>query len=181
MEGDGAGINVYNFIHGKDAPLTKEHDKTGSTKIVQPKNAEKQQVVGQGNAPASRTTPLPDAVRSAGDDSGYQDAPSALRKVDNAEKKALGYAKGGPVPRKGYEGGGEVDGPGTGTSDSVPASLSNGEYVIPAHVVSYLGTKFFDDLVQKITSMNGGGQPNPFAELMDGEPAPMPATAPRRA
>lgn len=45
-----------------------------------------------------------------------------------------------------YKRGGRVVGPGTGTSDSVPARLSNGEYVIPAAVVENLGVEFFDTL-----------------------------------
>lgn len=36
-------------------------------------------------------------------------------------------------------GGAQVKGPGNGTSDDIPAMLSDGEYVIPAHVVSALG------------------------------------------
>lgn len=42
--------------------------------------------------------------------------------------------------------GGEVSGPGTGTSDSIHARLSDGEYVIPADVVDRLGVGFFDAL-----------------------------------
>lgn len=45
--------------------------------------------------------------------------------------------------------GGPVDGPGTGTSDSIPARLSDGEYVIPADVVRAKGTQFFDKLLDK--------------------------------
>lgn len=41
-----------------------------------------------------------------------------------------GYASGGSVQR--FPTGGSVVGPGTGTSDSIPAMLSNGEYVINA-------------------------------------------------
>ena len=36
-------------------------------------------------------------------------------------------------------GGGEVDGPGTGTSDSVPARLSDGEFVVTAKAVRGAG------------------------------------------
>jgi len=46
----------------------------------------------------------------------------------------------------GFKRGGEVNGPGTGTSDSIPARLSDGEYVIPADVVERLGVGFFDRL-----------------------------------
>jgi hypothetical protein len=42
--------------------------------------------------------------------------------------------------------GGEISGPGTGTSDSIPARLSDGEYVISADVVEALGVPFFDKL-----------------------------------
>ena len=42
--------------------------------------------------------------------------------------------------------GGPVSGPGTGTSDSIMAMLSDGEYVIPADVVDTVGVEFFDAL-----------------------------------
>jgi hypothetical protein len=54
--------------------------------------------------------------------------------------------------------GGMLQGPGTGTSDSIPATnmatggqvnLSNGEYIIPARVVAHKGREFFDNLVMK--------------------------------
>ena len=58
----------------------------------------------------------------------------------------------------GYANGGKVTGPGTGTSDSVPAvntstggkvQLSNGEFVVSADVVRKLGTDHFEKLQQK--------------------------------
>lgn len=53
----------------------------------------------------------------------------------------------GDVPvTEDYKNGGKVSGPGTGTSDSIPARLSNGEYVVSADVVQALGTGFFDHL-----------------------------------
>lgn len=48
--------------------------------------------------------------------------------------------------KTGFKEGGEVDGPGTGTSDSIVARLSDGEYVVPADVVEMLGVEFFDGL-----------------------------------
>lgn len=42
--------------------------------------------------------------------------------------------------------GGHIKGKGTGTSDSISAKLSTGEYVIPADVVQSLGVRFFDEL-----------------------------------
>ena len=64
-----------------------------------------------------------------------------------------GFADGGDVSALGRP----LEGPGTGTSDSIPATidgmqpaaLSKGEFVIPAHVVQRLGTKFFDELLEK--------------------------------
>lgn len=50
------------------------------------------------------------------------------------EKRTRGYAAGGE-----HIGGGEVDGPGTGTSDSVPARLSDGEFVLTAKAVRGAG------------------------------------------
>lgn len=44
---------------------------------------------------------------------------------------------------------GLVRGPGSEISDSIPANLSDGEYVIPADVVKAKGVKFFDKLLDK--------------------------------
>jgi tape measure domain-containing protein len=51
----------------------------------------------------------------------------------------------GPEPT-GYATGGYISGPGTGTSDSIPALLSNGEYVIRAAAVRKLGKRHLDML-----------------------------------
>src|SRR4051812_8305151 len=42
--------------------------------------------------------------------------------------------------------GGAVRGPGTGTSDSIPARLSNGEYVLSADTVRFVGKDKLDAL-----------------------------------
>ena len=52
------------------------------------------------------------------------------------------FATGGEV--KYFGDGKHVTGPGTGTSDSIPAMLSNGEYVIKAAAVEQYGVPFFD-------------------------------------
>jgi hypothetical protein len=46
----------------------------------------------------------------------------------------------------GHASGGYISGSGTATSDSIPAMLSNGEYVVKASVVSRLGRGYFDGL-----------------------------------
>ncbi|MFZ9272083.1 MAG: tape measure protein [Ilumatobacteraceae bacterium] len=58
--------------------------------------------------------------------------------------------------------GGLIRGRGTGTSDSIPAMLSNGEYVIPADMVRKFGVGFFEQI-------RGG--------MMPGMAAPMPSAA----
>jgi hypothetical protein len=60
-----------------------------------------------------------------------------------------GYAQGGFVPPTGYAKGGQpthfprkngpINGPGTGTSDSIPAMLSDGEFVFTARAVRNAG------------------------------------------
>lgn len=65
---------------------------------------------------------------------------------------SLGIGTGGFAMRftsafgKGFARGGEVNGDGTGTSDSVPAMLSNGEYVLNADAVDRLGVPFLNGL-----------------------------------
>lgn len=66
-------------------------------------------------------------------------------------KKVTAFQTGGYV--KYFGPGGEVSGPGTGTSDSIPAMLSNGEYVVNAKSVEALGIPFMDN----INKMAAGG------------------------
>lgn len=70
-----------------------------------------------------------------------------------ARLRAGHYAAGGPVRRyaeggtvRGFPGGGAVFGPGSSTSDSIPAMLSDGEYVIRAAAVRRYGQALFDSL-----------------------------------
>ncbi|MBC6458428.1 hypothetical protein [Actinomadura sp. HBU206391] len=73
----------------------------------------------------------------------------------------VGYATGGPV--KGYPTGGPVRGPGTATSDSIPALLSNGEYVINAAATSQ-----YRPLLEAINSGRTGGSSTPSLGLPQG-------------
>ena len=56
-------------------------------------------------------------------------------------EKELGLADGGRVRPRGF-----VSGKGTATSDSIPARLSNGEYVLPADTVRAVGVEALDAL-----------------------------------
>lgn len=51
--------------------------------------------------------------------------------------------------------GGHVRGPGTGTSDSIPAMLSDGEFVIPADTVRKVGVRRLQDLVDMTHAPTG--------------------------
>jgi TP901 family phage tail tape measure protein len=68
--------------------------------------------------------------------------------IPNGQGRIKSYSQGSP--------GGVVSGPGTGTSDSIPAMLSNGEYVIRASSVKKYGTQTFDAL--NAQKFNKGGQ-----------------------
>jgi len=57
-----------------------------------------------------------------------------------------------------YQDGGPVSGPGTGTSDSIPAMLSNGEYVINAASAANIG---YDNL-DRLNRMKDGGAVGKF-------------------
>jgi hypothetical protein len=82
------------------------------------------------------------------------------------------YAQGGDVHKPEFysEGGLNhtyVTGKGDGTSDSIPAMLANGEFVIPADVVSSLGNgsndsgaKVLDEFLQTIRHHKRDVKPN---------------------
>jgi hypothetical protein len=61
----------------------------------------------------------------------------------------------GPAPVKRADGG-LVTGPGTSKSDSIPARLSNGEYVLSAEAVSQLGVDYLDKLNNVPKFADGG-------------------------
>jgi hypothetical protein len=86
---------------------------------------------------------------------------------DYAANKVIRKAANAGVPSdllpgfgQGYAEGGVVQGPGTGTSDSIPARvndraevrLSDGEFIIPADVVKTLGAKTFDQIIRNARS-----------------------------
>ena len=64
-------------------------------------------------------------------------------------------AMGGPI--KGYSTAGRVSGPGTGTSDSIPAYLSDGEYVFSARAVDNAGGPDVLDGWHKVLRKADGG------------------------
>lgn len=107
--------------------------------------------------------------------------------TDHEQAVAIALSEQRKARKGGYAEGGAVAGPGTATSDSVPIAASNGEYVIPADVVSYLGTAFFERLIKQTQAemQAGQGAPGPWDEMAQNEmgemqPGGMPAAPPRR-
>lgn len=68
----------------------------------------------------------------------------ALSAISAASGLGFGFFSRGGIVKA--AGGGSIMGAGTGTSDSIPAMLSNGEYVLTASAVSRLGIPFLDKL-----------------------------------
>jgi TP901 family phage tail tape measure protein len=81
--------------------------------------------------------------------------------VIDLDKKPVGKARatGGVV--KHFEPGGKVSGPGTSTSDSIPAMLSDGEYVIKASSVAKYGVEAMDNI--NAGRFANGGQVQKFS------------------
>ena len=68
-----------------------------------------------------------------------------------------------------YANGGYVSGPGNGRSDSIPARLSNGEFVVNAN-----STANNRPLLEKINSYAAGGYVGPSAQSLEGYPGKTP-------
>lgn len=121
---------------------------------------------GQAQDLANKTLAIPNDKNLNFTTSGYESVDQKLR---NLEARIISLSTGGKVSladahtelnrddamarRGGFNPvkkarGGYVMGPGTGTSDSIPALLSNREYVISADMVQKYGKTFFDSLNQ---------------------------------
>lgn len=67
-----------------------------------------------------------------------------LPQPGEADADGYVFVPNNPAPPSRFAAGGHVRGPGSGTSDSIPALLSNGEYVINAAAVRKLGKGYLD-------------------------------------
>ena len=110
-----------------------------------------------------------EVVRLAGADSGSADSrdrkiASFLLTVTKAQADAIlkllntGGGGGGFTMKAS---GGYISGPGTGTSDSIPTMLSNGEYVVRAKSVSAYGLDFMNALNEQRVGFNPVSQSSP--------------------
>lgn len=79
--------------------------------------------------------------------SAFRDlAKSILSSLAQIAAKRLSTSLMTAIGITGFADGGLISGPGTGTSDSIVARLSNGEYVVPASIVRKYGIAFFEAL-----------------------------------
>lgn len=101
--------------------------------------------------------------------------------VDEATGDAPAPAPEAPAPEAPakpfrFQHGGKVRGPGTGTSDSINAKVSDGEYILPADTVKALGTENLDAIKDATHAPvqnglrgphydNGGGVYTPYNEV----------------
>ena len=92
-------------------------------------------------------------------DSTYMDA---YPRVDLGQD----YRHGGAIRTRRYADGGQVEGPGTGTSDSVATAKRPGTYILSADTVRAIGTKKIEDMAEKAgvrKGFGGGGGEEPEA------------------
>lgn len=71
--------------------------------------------------------------------------------------------------------GGEIRGPGTSTSDSIKARVSDGEYYFPQYAVKYYGTDKLDKMIIKAREAESDPE-GPRAKMIEGPPGPQEAT-----
>ena len=83
-------------------------------------------------------------------------------------RRTLSQIAKGVTPAGRSSHGGRVRGPGTGTSDSIDAKLSHGEFVLPTDTVRKVGVKRLQDLVDMTHTPSG--KPQHPARFVDGGP-----------
>lgn len=152
----------YEKIVNKEGELTEDEKKQAKAALEKQKNAtiasialQQAQAIGYALVAAAGAATVPPtpaaalvyagtaAAIIASITTGFVQAKQAMSQID-AQIKALD-------DNTGYATGGYIEGAGTGTSDSIPARLSNGESVINAR-----STARFYDLLSAINQAGGG-------------------------
>ncbi len=94
-----------------------------------------------------------------------RDLIAALREAASVQVDSSGGGSGGGGG-EGFAGGGHVRGPGTSTSDSIPAWLSHNEFVIRAAAVRHWGVDFFRSLnAMRMPQFSAGGLVDSLSSL----------------
>lgn len=126
-----------------------------------------------GTAPATpNSAPVSDAVAPVSniDTAAVGTAAAPAVAVDNSVAPSspdlgsapdLGDTSGGYGDTGGYSKGGPIAGPGTPTSDSITANVSDGEYILPAEVTKRIGVEKLNELVYRITGQAPKGMSAP--------------------
>ncbi|MCP1841296.1 hypothetical protein ACVIHI_005783 [Bradyrhizobium sp. USDA 4524] len=96
------------------------------------------------------------------------DAAADIKKASGGSPVTVQAAAWGGLIRR-LDGGGHISGPGTSTSDSIPAMLSDGEYVIRASSAKKLGRANLDWLNSGAPGLASGGAVKRFADGGDAE------------
>jgi murein DD-endopeptidase MepM/ murein hydrolase activator NlpD/F0F1-type ATP synthase membrane subunit b/b' len=121
---------------------------------------ELQQVADQGNTAKQYYATVAESAREATQQffedifTGTKSLGDALNSLLTSILKAVAQMAAANITKSifssfggtGFATGGYVSGPGTGTSDSIAARLSNGEFVMRAKAVKHWGTNFLDSL-----------------------------------
>lgn len=165
----GRGLESLGTQQGRDALLTKDNLKYGLAGLAP--------MMSQQTAMAQRPQEYPDYYSF---DAGYLGGPSATGNyfaptltrlprraadggmMDSENAGIASLAQGGPSHLGDYSDGGRLlRGPGDGVSDSIPASiggkqparLADGEFVVPARIVSELGNGSTEAGARKLYAM----------------------------
>ena len=135
------GTRIYDFIHGENYPLESKEETARRKKAEKASSAKV--------PPEAAPTPEPGTIAGAQKSLGGR-----AEQLRRQEEDALGNLPG----RKsgGFTGDLPVD---------EPAAVAHGqEYVIPADVVSFLGTRYFDRLIEQARQQMGQGT-NPITNF----------------
>lgn len=136
---------AYAFLQGALRSVIDMIVRIGLQQII---NATIGRSVAAATAAATIAIAAPQAVAMA----GIWAAPATLATIASYGAAAaqapfsIAAAKGAVLASSlaGFAGGGLVSGPGTGTSDSILARISNGEYIVPAAAVQRIGESNLD-------------------------------------
>lgn len=122
--------------------------------------AQMAKVVGMAELWINQAVALSEAIKSASKGDPYTTAARIAAAVTSvvvgmvsafSSMSQAKFAHGGKVERENYSTGGSVRGAGTGTSDSIPAWLSNGEFVMTA-----AATKIFQPQLEAMNAIGRG-------------------------
>ncbi|HGB3471677.1 TPA: phage tail length tape measure family protein [Salmonella enterica subsp. diarizonae serovar 61:l,v:z35] len=157
-----AGDNVRKLLGNLDTQLLKLHETTGSLGRAF-KDGLQDGIETSLKGLASGTMTLSSAVINLGQSIVNAMAQIAAQKL--AQMAISGLSTGANAIGLGAlfaATGGYIQGPGTATSDSIPARLSNGEYVIRAAAVSHYGVDFLHALnATRLQKFADGGLVSP--------------------